>query len=147
MTADYTDRPGYAAEPGYPVGGGYPPGGGPVAPRYGGGMATAALVLGIIAILTSFTVIGGVVLGLLAIVLGIVAARRAKRGLAPGRGRAVAGIITGAIGLLLSVALIAFGVSLLNSSSVKNLQTCVKNANGDQAAIQKCDQEFVNQNK
>ena len=44
-------------------------------------MATAALVLGILALVTSFTVFGGVVLGLLAIILGVIGLRRANRGL------------------------------------------------------------------
>lgn len=143
MTESYNDRPAYAAAPGYPADG-YPPPGAPVPHQRGGGMATAALVLGILALVTSITVIGGVLFGLLAIVFGIVAGRRAKRGLAPGRGRAVAGIVLGLLGLIISVALIAFGVSILNSPSGKNLQDCLKNANGNQSAIQQCQQQYVN---
>jgi heme/copper-type cytochrome/quinol oxidase subunit 2 len=108
----------------------------------GAGMATAALVLGILAIVTCWTVIGGVLLGVLAIAFGVVAARRAGRGEARGHGRAVTGIVTGAIGLLLAVALIAFGVSILNRTSTKNLEHCLKNANGNQSAVQQCQQKY-----
>ena len=124
----------------------YPyPGGGYGAPpqyRYGGGMATAALVLGILAIVTCITVIGGILLGILAIVLGAVAASRARRGEAPGRGRAIAGIVTGAIGLVLSGLLVAAGVSLLNSETGQELQQCLEEAGQDQAAIDQCQREL-----
>lgn len=108
----------------------------------GAGMATAALVLGILAIVTCWTVIGGVLLGVLAIVFGVVAARKARRGEAGGHGRAVAGIATGAVGLILAVALIAFGISILNRTSTKNLEHCLKNANGNQSAVNQCQQQY-----
>jgi hypothetical protein len=117
----------------------------PVAGRGGAGMATTALVLGILAILTSFTVIGGVLLGVLAIVFGAIAARRARRGLGLGRGRAIAGVVTGIIGVLLAVLLIAVGVSVLNSPAGKNLRDCLSNAHGDQQKIQQCNDQYRNQ--
>lgn len=117
----------------------------PVAGGRGGGMATAALVLGILAIVTSFTVIGGVLLGVLAIIFGIIAARRARQGLALGRGRAIAGVVTGVIGVLLSVLLIAVGVSVLNSPAGKNLRSCLKDANGNQQQVQQCNDKYRDQ--
>jgi heme/copper-type cytochrome/quinol oxidase subunit 2 len=110
--------------------------------RRGNGMAVAALVLGILALVTCFTVVGGVILGILALVFGFIARGRAKRGEAAGGGMAIGGIVTGILGLVVAVALIALGASLLNSTSVKNLQTCLNNANGNQAAIQQCNQQF-----
>ena len=98
------------------------------------GMGVAALVLGILAIVTSITVIGGILLGIVAIVLGVVGRGRANRGEANNRGVATAGIVTGAIGALLSIALIVAGVSILNSSTGK----CIQKANGNQAAAQQC---------
>lgn len=112
--------------------------------RGGAGLAIAALVLGILALVTSITVIGGIVLGLLAIVLGFLALRKAKRGEAGGRGMAIAGIVTGALGLIIAVILVAVGASLLNSDSGKNLQSCLKDANGNQSAVQQCQQQFQN---
>lgn len=117
----------------------------PAAGRSGAGMATAALVLGILALLTSITVFGGIVLGLLAVIFGIIAARRAGRGEAAGRGRAVAGIVTGALGILLAVVLIAVGVSVLNTKSVKDLRSCLKDAGSNQTKVQQCEQQYKNQ--
>jgi hypothetical protein len=131
-----------SAVPPWGQGAGYPP---PVAPVGGKGMAIAALVLGIIALLTSITVVGGVLLGILAVVFGIIARRRAKRGEAAGRGMATAGIVTGGLGLLVAVALIVLGVSLLNSKSGQDLQSCLRNAGSDQARIQACDNHYADQ--
>ncbi|MDQ2839265.1 MAG: DUF4190 domain-containing protein [Actinomycetota bacterium] len=108
-------------------------------------MAVAALVLGILGLVTSITVVGGIIFGLLGIVLGIVASRRARRGEAGGRGMAIAGIVTGALGLIVVVGLIVAGASLLNSKAGKNLQTCLSNANGNQAQIQACNNQFGSQ--
>ena len=130
--------PGYGQAQGY----GQAPGYGQQTMRYGGGMATAALVLGILALILCWTVFGGIVLGIIAVVLGIIAARRASRGEAPGRGRAIAGIVTGAIGLVIAVALVAIGASFLNSTSGKNYTQCLQQAGNDQAAQQQCATEF-----
>ncbi len=111
----------------------------------GGGMATAALVLGILALVTCWTVIGGVLLGLLAVIFGIVGLRRANRGLALGRGRAIAGIILGLLGIVVAGLLIAVGVSLLNSDEAKTLQSCLKDAGNDQAKVQQCQDQFRDQ--
>lgn len=111
----------------------------------GNGMATAALVLGILALITSWTVIGGVFLGLLAVILGFLGLRKARRGLATGRGRAIAGIILGLLSIAISVALIAVGVSILNSEEAQNLQDCLRDAGTNQSEIQQCEDEFRNQ--
>ncbi|MBF5083561.1 DUF4190 domain-containing protein [Quadrisphaera sp. INWT6] len=88
---------------GYPAQGGYD---GRPAPK--NALGIAALVLGVLALLTGFFIIGGL-FGLVAIVLGIIGSRRAKRGLATNRGMAITGIILGVIGVLLTVAVLAFG--------------------------------------
>jgi hypothetical protein len=108
-------------------------------------MATAALVLGILALITSITVIGGVLLGLLAVILGVIALRRANRGLALGRGRAIAGIVLGLLGILVAGVLIAAGLSILNSEEGKNLQDCLRDAGSDQSQVQQCQDQFRDQ--
>jgi hypothetical protein len=105
---------------------------------------TAALVLGILAIVLSWTVIGGIVLGILAVVFGIVGRGRVKRGEADNRRSTNAGIITGVVGVVLAGALIAFGVTILNSPAGKTLQQCLKNAHGDKAAVSQCNAQYVN---
>ncbi len=117
----------------------------PVRPIGGSGMATAALVVGILALITSWTVIGGVLLGLLAVILGFLALRKARRGLATGRGRAIAGVILGLLSIAIAVALIAVGVSILNSEEAQNLQDCLRDAGTNQSEVQQCEDEFRDQ--
>lgn len=83
----------------------YPAGG---YPTYGAaeankpkGLAIASMVLGIIGFIAGWVVIGGI-FALVAIILGIVALRKTKTG-GGGKGFAITGIVTGAIGLLISV--------------------------------------------
>ena len=112
------------------------------ATRRGSGLAVAAMVLGILALLLCWTVIGGVLLGLLAVVLGVVASGRARRGLGEGRGMAIAGIVLGVLGLLISVALVVFGFSFMNGTSGKNLRDCLQNAGDDRAKVQQCQRDL-----
>jgi hypothetical protein len=116
----------------------------PVSGR-GTGMAIASLILGILAVLSCFTVIGGVVLGVLAIIFGVIVVRRVGRGEASGKGMAIAGIVTGAVGVLLAIVLIAVGVSVFNSKSVQDLRSCLKDANGNQQAVNQCNQKYQEQ--
>lgn len=122
--------------------GSMPPQTQPARPVSGGGMATAALVFGILALITSFTLVGGLLLGLLALIFGVIGLRRASRGLALGRGRAIAGIILGVLAIVVSGALIAAGLSLFNSKDGKDLQSCLKKAGTSQSQIQKCQDQF-----
>ena len=158
-----SDRPGGAPDPGQPYGAppptyGQPPEGPPYGQQQYGqqqwgapggsgpkrnGLGIAALVLGLLAVVTSFTLVGGIVLGLAAIVLGVLGRGRAKRGEADNGGMAIAGIVLGVIGVLLSAAFIAAGVALFSSDSGQSLVDCLENAAGDPAAEQQCEQEFA----
>jgi hypothetical protein len=110
------------------------------APRNGFG--TAALILGILAVFTSITVIGGVLLGVLAVILGAIGRGRAKRGEANNGGSALAGLICGVVGMLLAAGLLAVGVSVLNSDSGQEFKDCVERAGNDSAAQERCAEEF-----
>lgn len=156
-----SDRPGGSPDQGQPYGApppsyGQAPGPPPYGqPQYGqqqwgapggqkkNGLGIAALVLGLLAVVTSFTLVGGIVLGLAAIVLGVLGRGRAKRGEADNGGMAIAGVVLGAIGLLLSAAFIAAGVALFSSDSGQSLVDCIENAAGDPAAEQQCQQDFA----
>jgi hypothetical protein len=70
------------------------------------GRAVAAMVLGIISILTCFFWPVSLVLGILAIAIGSMARTDARRGGYPGPGQAKAGIICGIAGIVLSILLI-----------------------------------------
>lgn len=77
------------------------------APQKSNGMATAALVLGIVSIVFCWVVWLGAIAGILAIVLAIVAKNKIKQD--PnmgGKGAANGGLITGIIGLIITVIII-----------------------------------------
>lgn len=63
----------------------------------GQGLGIASLVLGILAILLCWTLVFTIILGILAIIFGIMALK------SPGRNVAIAGIVTGSIGLVICV--------------------------------------------
>jgi hypothetical protein len=111
-------------------------------PKRGKGLAISALVLGILALLLSWTVLGGILFGLIAVVLGLVASSKAKKGRAGGRGMAIAGIVLGVVGIVIAGALIALGASFLNSEEGQRLQDCLDEAGQDQAAIEQCNDRF-----
>ncbi|MTE19371.1 DUF4190 domain-containing protein [Streptomyces sp. TRM43335] len=121
------------------------PGAAPSGPAGGrpprNGLGIAALVLGVIALLLFWTLLGGIVLGLAAIVLGIVGRRRAKRGEATNGGMALAGAVVGGLGLVASVALVVAGVSFLNSDEFKNFEDCVNRAE-TAADREQCERDF-----
>ncbi|WP_432072124.1 DUF4190 domain-containing protein [Streptomyces wuyuanensis] len=96
----------YGAHAGYP---GYPGhGAGGWAPAPANGMGITALVLGIIAVV-GFCLYGlGIVLGVLALIFGFIGRARARRGEANNGGMALAGIILGAIGIVVSAAFLGF---------------------------------------
>ena len=125
--------------------GGQPYGGQPYGQQGGDlpkGLAIATLVIGIFAILLCWTVVGGVLLGLLAIVLGIVASGRAKKGQAGGRGMAITGAVLGGLGLLLSVVFIAISVWFINEVGFGDLTACLEDAGDDQAKVAQCERDF-----
>lgn len=106
------------------------------------GLAIAALVLGVLSLPAILTVFGGILLGLIAIILGIVALRGASKGKNGGKGLAIGGLVTGAIGLIVSAAILAFVGTVLFGEDGQRLQDCIRQANGDSAAEQQCQQEF-----
>lgn len=112
-------QPGYGtpAQPGYGAPGqpGYGAWGGAQQPAYGSygdpygrsqstnGLATASLVLGILGLFCGITAIVG-------LVLGIVALGQIRKGRGTGRGLAIGGIVTSAVAIALTAALVALGV-------------------------------------
>lgn len=109
------------------------------------GLAVASLVLGILGLLTSW--LGGGVLGLVAVILGIVALGKIKRGEAGGRGMALGGIITGILAMLVTILIVvtvgAFFAN--NKDEINNLRDCLDAANNNQTEIQACQDQFENQ--
>ncbi|WP_405858033.1 DUF4190 domain-containing protein [Streptomyces sp. NBC_00090] len=103
---------GYPAATTPPPSYGYPPAYG-AQPGWGAapanGMGTAGMVLGIIAVaLFCFYGVPSLVLGVLALIFGIIGRKRVQRAEATNSGQATAGIILGSIGIVLGVLIIAF---------------------------------------
>ncbi|MER5400535.1 DUF4190 domain-containing protein [Streptomyces sp. NPDC002599] len=98
---------GYPQYPGAPAGAVHPgvPGyGWPVAgPMPSNGLGTAGLVLGIIAAVLFVVWPLAIVLGVLAVIFGLIGGAKARRGEATNPGQALAGVILGAVGLVLAV--------------------------------------------
>jgi uncharacterized membrane protein HdeD (DUF308 family) len=100
---------------------------------YRNGMGSAALVVGVVALVLAGLVILfpiAFVLGILAIIFGVVGMRRATRGEANNRGHAVAGLTCGVIALVLSIYL---GIRLStfvvdNADNFRQFWTCITSA-------------------
>ena len=110
------------------------------APAKSNGLGIAALVLGILSIPAAFFVGIGIVFGLLAIIFGIIGLRRVKARRADNKGMAIAGLITGVIGALLSIVVIGLLVFVTNTT-----EDCRNefNSTGDQAQFDQCVQDTL----
>jgi hypothetical protein len=151
---------GYPPPPygGYPPPGGYPPGGYPAGgyPPYGGfpggypsppaeprnGLGVAALVVAIVGLVLCWSIVGGIVLGLVAVVLGFAGRGRAKRGEATNGGIAIAGIVLGAVSILAGLVFIPLYIGLFDQVGGSDYVDCLNRAGNDDSAVQQCADEF-----
>lgn len=85
------------------------------------GLAIASLVLGILAIITSVVWFISIVLGVLAIIFGAVSVKK------QGRKKAIAGIVTGSIGVVLSLLILWMVQAALPSLQKSQRDTARKN--------------------
>ncbi len=97
-------------------------------------------MLGVLGLLSSWLVVGGL-LGIVAVVLGFIGRGRAKRGEATNGGMALAGIITGALAVLVAALVVAGAVALFSNSEFGSFTECVQQAEG-QAEVDECATEF-----
>jgi hypothetical protein len=86
-------------------------GGTPPAPKNGLGLA--ALIVGIIGLLLSIFVVGGI-FGIAAVILGFIGRGNAKRGEATNGGQALGGIITGGLAILISIIVVIAGAAFFD---------------------------------
>lgn len=112
------------------------------------GVGVAALVFGIVSLVLALLILFfpiAALLGLVAIILGIVGLSRASRGEASNRGQALAGLITGLLGLALAVFFTIsigfffaehqndfrqFGNCMLNADNESQRRQCVETLTG-----------------
>ena len=142
-----TEPPGPPAPPpppNQPFGAGYPAppplqytGQSPSSPR--NGLGTAALVIAIVGLLFCWTIAGGVVLGLAAVVMGFVGRGRAKRGEANNGGVALAGVVLGFLSIVAGVVFIPIYAYLFSQTGFGDFYDCMTKAGNDQAAQQQCE--------
>lgn len=109
---NYQGHPGYPGHPGHPAQGmpGYGWPAMPMAPA--NGMGVAGLILGVIATVGFCLWPLAIVLGILAVIFGAVGRAKARRGEATNGGQALAGIICGAAGIVLGVALLVVLIAM-----------------------------------
>lgn len=98
-------------------------------------------MLGIAAVLLFWTLVGGIVLGLIGLVLGIIGFRRGRRGEATNGTLSLVGAILSVLGLLGSLVVIGLGVSLLSFDEFHSLTDCMRHAQSA-ADQQQCQQDY-----
>lgn len=119
-TPPYGGGPPYGGAPPYGQ-----PGGPPVAARPGGGLGTAALVLGIVSLLLLLVCGLGVLTAIAGIIVGIIAVVRKSN-----KGRAIAGIVLSVLTLIIAIIVFSWFVSnfqeCFNLPSQAEAQQCVE---------------------
>ncbi|UNX54252.1 DUF4190 domain-containing protein [Georgenia sp. TF02-10] len=138
----YGQPAGYG-QSGYPGQGSY--GGGPGQP-YGprNGLGTAALVVAIISLLLAwipFIGLVGAVGGIVAIILGALGLGRVKRREATNRGVSIAGIVIGALALILAIAATVFATYVIGDVLGPEFQQCAEQYGNDPQGLQRCLEE------
>jgi hypothetical protein len=112
----------------------------PVGPR--NGLGTASLITAIIGLICCPSVVLGVILGLVAVVIGFAGRGRVKRGEADNGGIAIAGIGLGFVAIIASLAFIAIWIGLFREAGGDDYLDCARKAGNDTEQIQKCADQF-----
>jgi Domain of unknown function (DUF4190) len=130
--------------------GAYPGAYPPVPPPYTGyapppsapsnGLGIASLVTAIIALLS---VVGGIVLGVVAVILGFLGWSKAKRGEANNGGIAVAGIVLGFLSIIEAIVVIGLFIWGFGEIGGTDLVDCLSRAGNDAQAQQQCTEQFT----
>lgn len=120
-----------------------PPAGGYPAPAGNNGLAIASLVLGILALLGVCLAGFGGLLGIVAIILGVLARKKVKLGQAGQGGLAIGGIVTGAIGLVLGVIVMIYFIWVVGifTQNAEGMMACTTLPEDQQ---QQCIEDLIN---
>jgi uncharacterized membrane protein len=121
-------HPGYPPPP-YP---GYRPAG----PR--NGLGVASLVLAIVGLLSVWSVVGGITLGIVGAVLGVVGWRRVRRGEADNGGIAIAGIVLGVMAVIVGLAFAGIWIAFWKEAGGNDYLACLQKAGPNHALQQRC---------
>jgi membrane-bound ClpP family serine protease len=120
----------------------------PLSDRPGNGLGVAALVLGVASLVAavSFTLFPlGLLGGLVAAVLGVIALTRGRTRGATNRGQAIAGIVCGILALIIGIVFaVRFGTFIARNTNVfTTFDNCIAKA-GDRTAVSNCIARFAN---
>ncbi|MCL7430522.1 DUF4190 domain-containing protein [Streptomyces sp. YS415] len=105
------------------------------------GFAVAAPLFGLAALVLTWTGFGGILLGLLAVILGVLGVLRKRRGVATRGVLPVIGAVIGTVAVATSTVALVVGVSVLESEEFQTYSECVDQAVG-QAQWDRCAEEF-----
>ncbi|NEW49430.1 DUF4190 domain-containing protein [Nocardia cyriacigeorgica] len=106
------------------------------------GLAITALVLGILAAVSFWSVFGGVLFGVFAVVFGVIAVIKAMRGTAGSAVMAWIGLILGVLAIIGAVIAGIIYWGFAEDAGVTDFYDCVTKAGNDQAEIDRCESEF-----
>jgi Domain of unknown function (DUF4190) len=112
----------------------------PISPK--NGLGIGSLVIAIIGLLFVWSVVLGIIAGLVAVILGFVGWGRAKRGEATNGGVAIAGIVLGFLAIVISLIFVAIWIGVFNRVGGGDYLDCLSEAGSDERAIQQCADQF-----
>lgn len=123
---------------------GHPPSPYPGNPHAGprNGLGITSLVLAIAALLLVWSVVGGILLGAVATVLGLIAQQRVKRGEANNGAIAIAGISLAILAVIVGLAFAGIWVVFWREAGADDYVACLQNAGQDRARQQECADQF-----
>jgi hypothetical protein len=113
----------------------------PAPARPKNGLGAAALTVAIIGLVCSISIVGGIALGIVAIILGVSGRRRVRQGQATNGEVATAGIALGALAIVVSLAVIAIWVRGYEEVDFGSYISCVSKSS-DPQNVEKCANEF-----
>lgn len=122
----------------YPPYPGYPPA--PVRPR--NGLGVASLLLAIAGLVTALSVLGGVGLGIAAVLLGSLGHARVKRGEADNGGIAIAGVVLGVLAIVAGIACVFVYLGVWKTVGGDDYIGCMTKAGSDPVLQQQCTDRF-----
>ena len=112
-----------AGSPQHPPPLGPPPNSEAPASRPSNGLGVASLVIGLVALLASSTVVGGLVLGVLAAIFGLIARAQVRHGQASNGDVAMTGVVLGVLAILASTIIAMFW--LVPQTTIINSETTI----------------------
>lgn len=107
------------------------------------GLGTAALVLAMVGLASCWSVLGGIVCGAVAAILGLVGRRRAARGEADNGAVAAAGIALGFLAVILSIVFVAIWWYAWRDVGGTDYLNCAMRAGNDQQAMHGCTEKWL----